>query len=745
MPARARGTQRASVRFSFALMACALAVLLSFFLDRITGDRIPPFLPAFAGVIISAAWAGAGPGFLAALLLVSWSGLILWREGIAFPSIILRCLIFAVEGVLLSVGSSRMWRSMHDAAESETWHRRLVETAPEGIWVQDDRGVITFANARLADMLGVKFESLTGRNVDEFFFPADLSMERIRAANLRLGRKEQFDRRLRRSDGSEIWVLTCCNLVSVNDQVAGTLAMMTDITERRRAESALRVSEERFRDLFESVLEGVYRCTPDGRIVSANSMLMEMLGLTSATDLSEVRMADFFADDAAYRRRSNQLERDGVLQSAEHDLRRRDGQTITVLENARVVRDPAGGPLFHEGTLTDITPRKRMEEQLREAQKMQALGKLAGSVADDFSNALTVITGSSEIALMELEPGHPARGSIEQALQAAADAKSVTRQMMAFSRSLAPEEGSVNLNAALRDCEAARLYNPVLSLSSGQAAVYATENRIDFLARRLSEGLRRNFPSDRLEWKVRARSLDTDSELVRRGARPGDYAVLSIGRSSGPGSPDSGSENARDTRQPLDCSGLTVLSARESAALGLAETHAAAANCDGFIAVDGARTGFHAFLPSAEEKAVTSAGSRRGRETIMLVEDDPLIRELSRDMLERQGYRVLLASNGMEAERIAAVAGTFDLLIADTAMPDIAGSELARRLRAVHPGLKTLYIAGYADVPGNGQMHLEENAEGIASNILQRPFSADSLGRKIREVLGQERRSAGIQ
>ena len=210
------------------------------------------------------------------------------REHQSAPAnIIWGCLIFLAEGLLLSVGSARMWGSKRESDRSEAWHRRLVETAAEGIWVRDGNGVITYANARMADMLGLSVEELIGRKVDEFFLPADLSVERIRAENLRRGRKEQFDRRLRRSDGSEIWVLTCCNLVDGDEsETPGALAMMTDITERKRAEHALRRSEERFRNLFETVLEGVYQSTPDGRILAANPMLLQMLGFANESELS---------------------------------------------------------------------------------------------------------------------------------------------------------------------------------------------------------------------------------------------------------------------------------------------------------------------------------------------------------------------------------------------------------------------------------------------------------------------------
>jgi len=729
-------------RYSFVVTISGLAVLLDLFLGRFTNDPVYPFLSAFAAIIASAAWAGSGPGLVATALLVVWTAFELSGQGSSAPNTFLRCLLFLVEGALLSLGSARMWRSMRVAAQSENWHRQLVETASEGIWVHDEHGVITYANARMAEMLGVTVEELTGRKVEEFFVPADYSMERVRAANLRSGRKEQFDRRLRRRDGSEMWVLTSCNLIdgdAVSGEKPGSLAMMTDITERKRAEYALRRSEERFRNLFEGVLEGVYQSTPDGRLLAANPMLLRMLGLANEGELKDINIArDLYVDPRVRQRLLEQLDRDGSYQHIEYELRRRDGEIITVLENSRVVRDENGALLCYEGTLSDITPRKRIEEQLRQAQKVEALGRLAGSVAHDFNNILTIITGFAQLALSELEPSHPARPSTEQTLDAADRAMALTKQLLLFSRRQTAAEGSLDLNHAIERSEAARQGGLMVSLCREPAPVYARQRQIEPIIRGLSDNIRRSFPAASLELKTEPAGLD--EEICRRceGAQPGPYIVLSIGDLTGAGAVN---ELFAD---PL----FMAMQASESAAMGLSATHATVAQCGGFIVAHTGRqaaadtrsdahkvSSFHVFLPcvvAPGQDAGAPAASGSAGETILLVEDEPLIRELSRDMLERQGYRVILASNAKEAEQIGGNAGSFDLLITDAVMPNITGAELARRLRTSHPGLKVLFISGYADEPPERD---ENRTDGAA--FLQKPFSADSLGRKIRQMLSR--------
>ncbi len=733
---------------------CGVAVVMELFTDRLTTQPIYPFLPALAAIIASAALAGAGPGLTSTGILVVWAAFDLLVHGRTPSNIILRCLILLLEGSLLSLGSGRIWNSKREAKQSEEWHRQLLEAAAEGIWVLDGSGIINYANVRMAEMLATSAGDLVGRNADDFFFPADLSVERIRAENVRHGHKEQFDRRMRRSDGTEIWVLTCCNLLAADEARAPeALAMMTDITERKRAESALRRSEERFRNLFETVLEGVYQSSKDGRILAANPMLLQMLGMSSDAELNDVDIAkDLYVDPSVRARLTERLEHEGGFQNAEYELRRRDGRIITVLENARVVRDESGAVLYYEGTLTDITPRKRIEEQLRQAQKVEALGRLAGGIAHDFNNVLTVITGYSQLVLSDLDRDHPARASAEQVHEAAGNAMALTRRLLSFSRRQAPVEGSLDLNIAIeRAGPALRLMlgDPGAGNATGSKAsllqlfcqealpVYASQTEIELTLMSLAACVRKAPPRDQLELKTELVHLD--EEICRRcgDAQPGRYAALTV-------------RSASDSASRGNAIGLfanpsfKVMDTGESAVASIFSTHAAITGRGGFIAVDhgsgdkgsGGCQAFHVFLPCAmapiaghgePERALTAGG-----ETILLVEDEPMVRELSRDMLERQGYQVVLASDATEAERISAVAGSFDLLITDAIMPSISGIELARRIRASHPGLKVLFISGYSDQPGERD---QTAAEGAA--FLQKPFSADSLGRKIRQVLSR--------
>jgi PAS domain S-box-containing protein len=312
-------------------------------------------------------------------------------------------LFFAIEGLVLCVWSAHLRRTLAKTADREQWHRQLTQTAADGVWVTDAEGVITFANPRIGEILGVTSGKLVGRRIEEFLFPEEVPVERIRFGNRRAGFRQQFDRRMRRKDGTEAWVLVSASSLPSR----GVLSMMTDITERKNAERALRRSETRFRSLFENVLEGVYQSSPEGRILSANPMLLKMLGLNSETDFNNIDIAnDLYVDPEIRMRLLERLEREGSFQNVEYALRRRDGEVIHVVENARVVRADDGGVLFYEGTLAEITETRAL-----------ANGICAAEFSNDFKNVMTAVSGYTHLILEDLDETHPAHATASALLK----------------------------------------------------------------------------------------------------------------------------------------------------------------------------------------------------------------------------------------------------------------------------------------------------------------------------------------
>ncbi|HWE00693.1 MAG TPA: PAS domain S-box protein [Bryobacteraceae bacterium] len=683
------------------------------------------------GAVICAAWIAPLAGWTATVALTVWCAADLrlaWRY--APLDVLVRSLIFAAEGALLCSGAARLFRFRRELERSNARQRQFVDTAAEGILVHSSSGIITYANERMNEMLAAGKGGLECRKFEDFVFPEDLPAERLRLQRRGVAIREQFDRRLRRADGTGIWVLNCSNPVfDERGEFAGVLSMMTDITERKAAETALRRSEEKFRSLFENVLEGVYQSTPDGRILAANPMLLRMLDLKSESEMNDVNISkDLYVDPKVRSRLLQILERDGSFQNVEYELRRRDGRVITVLENARVVRDAEGQVLYYEGTLTDITDRKLVEERLRQAQKTEALAGLAAGVAQDFNSIMTVITGYCELLAGDTNVSPVSRDHALQALKAAETAGMLTRQLVALNSLPSSEDKPLDISRVIRDMETTLCdslgRNIVLRLALEEgAAVSIDRAQIEQIIVNLTTNSREAMPGGGVI-EITTETVHLDAEFSRRNpaAEPGAYVRLTV-RDTGLGIPPDLIHNLADPMFSMGKARVT--------GLGLATVHAVVLRLGGFVIADstpGMGATFSVYLPLAPvpQRMLTDTlrGARQG-ETILIVEEEPLARELSREMLERLGYRVIPATNMEEAEKIAASGRRLDLLITTTTLGRGTGVDLARSLTSRRPALKVLLLSGRTDSPGP--------SKGIEH--LRKPFSHDSLGRKVRQIL----------
>jgi PAS domain S-box-containing protein len=699
-------------------------------IDHFLSAPLPPSSVAMAAVIC-AAWIGPVAGWMATIALTAWCAAdlrLIW--GYAPADVLARDLLFAVEAALVCFGATRLFRLGRELERSNARQRQFVDTAAEGILVHSSSGIMTYANERMHEMLAAGKGGLECRKFEDFIFPEDLPAERVRLQRRGVASREQFDRRLRRADGSEIWVLSCSNSVfDERGEFAGVLSMMTDITERKAAETALRRSEEKFRSLFENVLEGVYQSTPDGRILAANPMLLRMLDLKSESEMNDVNISkDLYVDPKVRSRLLQILERDDSFQNVEYELRRRDGRVITVLENARVVRDPEGQVLYYEGTLTDITSRKLVEERLRQAQKTEALAGLAAGVAQDFNSIMTVVTGYCELLASDINLSTVSRDHALQALKAAETAGMLTRQFVALNSLPSSEDKPLDISRVISQMES------ILRDSLGQdivlrlaleegASVSIDRAQIEQIIVNLTTNSREAMPAGGL-LEISTETVHLDAEFSRRNsaAEPGAYVRLTV-RDTGLGIPQDLIHNLADPMFSMGKARVT--------GLGLPTVHAIALRLGGFVTAEstpGMGATFSVYFPLAPVPQRTLTDTMRGArhgETILIVEEEPLARELSREMLERLGYRVIPAANLEEAEKIAATGRRLDLLITTATLRSGTGADLARSLTTRRPALKVLLISGRADSPGL--------SKGIEH--LRKPFSHDSLGRKVRQIL----------
>ena len=511
-----------------------------------------------------------------------------------------------------------------------------------------------------------------------------------------------------------------------------------EITERKEAEESLRQSETRYRSLVQGATYGICRSTPEGRFLEVNPALVAMLGYDSDAELLGVDIArNIYQDpgDAAQLREQldqNRLERAEVL------WKRKDGRQITVALSGRLVNEPGGSGSF-EFIVEDVTQRRALEQQFRQAQKMEAVGRLAGGVAHDFNNLLTVITGYAGLLLENVGPNDPMSRDLKDIKNAADRAASLTRQLLAFSRRQVLQPTVLNLNGVVADSE--KILRRVIGedidllteLDPALGRVKADAGQIEQVIMNLAVNSRDAMPEGG-KLTIETTNVDLDEDYCRRhvAIEPAPYVMLSVSYD--------GCGMDEETRSRVFEPFFTTKERDKGTGLGLATVYGIVKQSGGFIWVysePGQGATFKVYLPRVEESAERVEPPRApreafvGSETILLVEDEEAVRTLTRRVLQKCGYTVLAARNGGEALLLCEQhERPIHLMLTDVVMPQMSGRELAERLAPLRPEMKVLYMSGYTD---NSIVH--HGVLDAGASFLQKPFARDGLARKVREVL----------
>lgn len=523
-----------------------------------------------------------------------------------------------------------------------------------------------------------------------------------------------------------------------------------EIAERARAEKELRESEERFRNVFGNAPIGIYRTTPDGRILMANPALVRMLGYASFDELAQIDL-EGGGYGPSYQRLAfrERIESEGQVTGLEDAWTRKDGSSILIRENARIVRDGHGNALYYDGTVENITEHRHLEAQLLQAQKMEAVGRLAGGVAHDFNNLLTAIQGYTSLLLDDLAPGNsadwPAAEEIIENLQeieqAADRAAALTNQLLVFSRKQVLQPRVLDLNLLVRSIFSMlqRLIGEDIELCTiltpEAVRVKADPSQVEQVIMNLAINARDAMPGGgQLTFETANVALGEAYAQLHPNVELGAYAMLAVS--------DTGIGMTQEVKSHLFEPFFTTKEKGKGTGLGLATVWSIVDQSGGHIEVDsrpGIGTTFKVYLPCAEEKVEAAEGwlSARdllwGTETVLLVEDEEMVRRLAYRVLERCGYAVLEARGADEALLLGEEhAETIDLLVTDVVMPGMGGRDLVERIVALRPEIKVLYVSGYTDdtVAHHGVLD-----PGVA--FLQKPFTPLVLAHKVREVLDQ--------
>jgi len=627
-------------------------------------------------------------------------------------------------------------RSEEALQKSEKLYRSLFENTGTATFVAEDDFTVSQVNGKCEELTGYSREEIEGRmKTTDFVDPEDLEQ----AINYHLARREPFDKtpseyefnmRNRQGDVKTVFIQ-----IGIIPETKQSIASIFDITQRKKAEEALRESQEKYRLLFENASDAIF-ITQDGVIKFPNPRVFDLVGY-SAEELAQMSFTDLV----------HPADRAMVLER--YQKRIGGAQDIPVTYSHRVI-DKMGNELLVElssvriswegrpATLNfvrDITQQKKMESQLQQAQRMESIGTLAGGIAHDFNNLLMGIQGNASLIMSDIDSSHPHHERLNNIEQYVKNGSGLTKQLLGFARGGQYEVKPSDLN-------------PLIEKSAGIFG--RTKKEIRIHKKYQNEIWTVNIDQSQIEqvllnlyvnaWQampgggdlfLNTENVTLDEDYVNPyDAEPGRFVKISI--------TDTGNGMDAATQQRIFDPFFTTKEKEKGTGLGLASAYGIINNHGGIIRVYSEQsegTTFNIYLP-ATEKIVSEQQSKykelmRGSEVLLLVDDEEMILEIGKDMLEKLGYQVIIAPNGKKALEIyERDQNKIDMVILDMIMPDMSGSETYDRLKEINPAIKTLLSSGYS-INGKAQAILNSGCHGF----IQKPFNLTNLSQKIRKIL----------
>lgn len=632
------------------------------------------------------------------------------------------------------------FKSNEDALRRERdWAAAVVDTVASLVIVLDHQGRIVGFNRACEETAGRTFEEVRGR----FFWdalqpPEEIAAVKVVFEDLRAGRfPNQYENHWVARDGSRhliVWANTA--LVASDGSVEFIIGTGTDLTGRRLTEDELRRANHMLRVVIDTSPLAIVTMDFSGNVRSWNRAAERMFGWLEQEVLGKPFPIVPEDDEAFFRHNLDRLQRGETIAGIERQRRRKDGTLVDVaLWNAPQL-DAEGHVIGGISVIADMTDRKRLEEQFRQAQKMEAVGRLAGGVAHDFNNLLTVIGGYTQMLLEATQPDHPLRPSLEEIDRASASAATLTQQLLAFSRRQIATPRVFDLNQLVagldkmlhrligEDIELVTLCPPQLP------SVKVDAGQIEQVLMNLVINARDAMP--RGGTITIETGVETFDERSPDGIGPGRYVVLSVA--------DTGRGMTEETKLHIFEPFFTTKGRGKGTGLGLSTVYGIVKQSGGEGTVassPGEGSTFRIFLPAVDRAAAASVNGapaperKRGTETVLLAEDEPALRNLIRGILEGRGYSVLLAADAREAlEWCERHTGPIHLFLTDIVMPGMSGQDLAALVTRLRPRLKVLYMSGHTD-----HAILEHGVFDSGIAFLRKPFTPEILLSKIREVL----------
>lgn len=633
--------------------------------------------------------------------------------------------------------------------DSEHRYRELFESNPYPMWVYDVETLRFVAvNDAAVFRYGYSMEEFLAMKITDIRPPEDVAavIEKAKSTQDRIDSSGRW--RHKKKNGELINVEITSHALEFEGR-RSRLVLAHDITDRVNGEYALRRSEAKYRELFENANDVVYTHDLNGRFTSLNRTGERVTGYTEA-EILKMNVADFVAPEfleLAKRMLTRRVEGSPPA-IYETEIIARDGRRVPLEINARFIFDN-GDTVGVQGIGRDISERvaaqealRTSEEQLRQSQKLESIGILAGGMAHDFNNMLTAINGYSDLILRKIAPDDPIRRNVIEIKKAGERSADLTRQLLAFSRRQILQPRVIDLNETIVDTTSMlrRLIGEDVQietkLTEKLLKIEADPNQLTQVLMNLAINARDAMPSGGT-LLIESSNVELDEAYASRhiDVAAGRFVMLAVS--------DTGIGMDEATRRRVFEPFFTTKSVGQGTGLGLSTVYGIVKQSGGNIWVysePGRGTTFKIYLPEADPTAaapdfeISQRELHIGSETILLVEDERAVRGLAKEILESCGYTVIEASDGVEAlEKFEPVSGQVDVLITDVIMPRMGGRELSELLKAQQPDIKVLFTSGYTD-----DAILRHGITDEGTNFLQKPFTYDSLSRKVRALLDGE-------
>lgn len=562
----------------------------------------------------------------------------------------------------------------------------------------------------------------------------------IYARVVETGNPEQFELNFTPLD---IWL----NISVYSSGKGYFVAVFENITERKQAEEALRESEEKYRNIFENAVEGFFQSTPKGRFISVNPAFAKMLGYASPEELianiSDIA-TQYYVNPEDRRRYQQLLRKAGIVENFEFKAKRKDGSQIWVSNSTRACFDKDGRVDCYEGIVLDITDRiqaekqrRKLEDQLQQAHKMEAIGTLAGGIAHDFNNILTPIMIHSEMAKMELPHDSPVQHNLKEIFKAGARATDMVKQILTFSRKKEGERALIKISPVLKDVlKMLRSTIPTTidikqNLEAESDTVLADPTQVHQILLNLGTNAAHAMREKGGALKVSLVQEDLDSEATAKYSdlNPGPYLKLTVS--------DTGSGIDDETMQKIFEPYFTTKGPGEGTGMGLALIHGIVKSYAGDITVEsepGKGTTFNVYIPRVEADVSPveepSVQIPRGTESILFVDDEKVTVDAIQPMLENLGYKVTARTSSIEAlEAFKNDPNGFDIVITDMTMPNMTGKDLAKEIISIRSDIPIILCTGFSE-----QID-EEKAKEMGISFVMKPIVLSQIANTIRKVL----------